>query len=536
MTNCNKTVINALGGRLALLRTLHGSANAQTLARQLARRDVGFFIRAFAFSFDPRQTPADQPYVPYAFQSNLIKTLSRSMQHGEDVLIEKSRDMGVTWTIVLMFLHAWLFKPGFHALLGSRKEDLVDRRGDISTLFGKLRFALNWLPTFLLPEGFTPRLHDSHMRLINPANGNTLTGESSNDQFGRGGRYSAVLMDEFPFWPMDEAAWSAVGQSTPCRIAVGTPYGKNNTFARLRFDSPIQVVRLHWELHPGKNSALNPGWIAKQQTRMSAEERARELEIQYTLSLSNRVFAGFNESHRARALSPVPNKRIIRAWDFGFHCPACLFIQIKDNQQWLILEELTGQQTLLSAFARQVLSVSAARYSGFDFEDVCDPAGAQRSDKSDTSSIEILNALGVYPFYQPTRILPTLELIRMKLAETLPPEILPVNDLNAQNADANHGPVFGPEDTPDPGLPEPGLKVDAEKCPKLIEAFEGGYRYSNANQELPMQEHPYEDVIDCLRYAVGAKLSPNSLLGRVNNRSGRRGKRRYSSQNPLTGY
>ncbi|MEB3206243.1 MAG: hypothetical protein VKK59_02695 [Vampirovibrionales bacterium] len=476
--------------RLYLLRKAEKSPKIQALCRELARRDLGFFLRMFAWTFDPRaqqDTPdtdsrihlPDRPFVPYDFQHHLLEQIVPCITHGEDFLVEKSRDMGVTWTIMLVFLHSWLFKSGFHALVGSRKEDLVDRRGDISTLFGKLRYAISWLPNWLLPEGFQPKRHDTHMKLVNPVNGNTITGESSNDQFGRGGRYTAVLLDEFPFWPMDDAAWAAVGQSTPCRIAVGTPYGMRNTFARLAHETPIQKARIHWRAHPQKDDR----WFEQQKKRMTAEEIGRELEINYHLSLSNRVYSGYTSAHCGR-FQPMVAKRVIRSWDFGFQCPACLFIQINDDGGWRVIREVVGNKTLLVDFAKRVLAESAALFEGCQFEDICDPAGAQRSDKSDQSSIEILNTLGIYPFYQfegaARRIAPGIELVRMKLAEVLPDG-------------------------------SPGLCVD-ERCKQTISALEGGYRYASPHHELPLEEHPYEDVMDCLRYAICHKLSPRSVL------------------------
>jgi hypothetical protein len=44
--------------------------------------------------------------------------------------------------------------------------------------------------------------------------------------------------------------------------------------------------------------------------------------------------------------------------------------------------------------------------------------------------------------------------------------------------------------------------VDAEKCPVLVDALQGGYRYVSPDSEELAQVHPYEDVADALRYAV----------------------------------
>jgi hypothetical protein len=408
------------------------------------------------------------------------------------LLIEKSRDMGISWLILLVFQYYWLFREGANFHLGSRKEDAVDRKGDISTLFEKLRYNLDWLPTWMKPLRYQGNL----LRLVNPTNGNSITGESSNENFGRGGRYRAVLFDEFPFWPGQDAAFASAGQSTPCRIIVGTPYGKTNRFAQLRFSGQIKISTLHWSQHPHKDNQ----WYEEQKTRMSEDEIARELDINYNLSLKNRVFRNFSHENKAE-LSPLEGVRVIRSWDFGYHCPACLFIQMDSDDQLRVLHEEVGKEDLLIDFAKRVLDASeqlfpADVFPKESFEDVCDPAGAQRSDKSTQTSIEILNSLGIYPYHDRTAIKDGLELIRMKLSEQL--------------------------------AGRPGLLVDLQ-CEKLIEAFEGGYRYSPTGSEAPIQEHPYEDVMDCLRYAVMAKCG-------IGDKTRRKSSSVHRPQNRYTGY
>ncbi len=476
--------------RYAWLMLASQSNELQSLLLEQCRRDILFWFEAFCWTFDPRTRPSHQPFRLYPYQRDFVLELRKAIDGGHDLLVEKSRDMGVSWLILLTFQYYWLFCEGSHFLVGSRKADYVDQKGDLSTLFEKLRYNLQWLPPWMHPAGFAPRRHDTLMRLINPANGNTITGESSNPNFGRGGRYRAIFLDEFPFWPCDAEAYASSGQSSPSRIVVGTPYGKANKFAQLRFNSPIRVRSLHWKLHPLKDA----NWYAGQARRMSADEIARELDINYNLSVSNRVFSGFGEEHKGD-LQPVEGRRIVRSWDFGYHCPACVFIQLDAGDRVQVLAEIVGRQELLIDFARRVKTFSQSRFEGFEFEDVCDPAGTQRSDKHDQTSIEILNSLGIYPFYQRSPILRGIELIRMKLAE--------------RNGDL------------------PGLRVNRD-CTRLIDAFEGGYRYASTDHELPIEEHPYEDVMDCLRYAILHKCGISSKAPKK--------PRRYKPANRHTGY
>lgn len=453
--------------RARLLQAARHSPPLQQLLLECCRRDILFWFKHFCWTFDPRLAQPHQPFVLYPYQEETVKTLAACIESGEDLLIEKSRDMGVSWLILLVYQYYWLFRKGANFHLGSRKQEAVDRKGDISTLFEKLRYNLDWLPDWMKPDGWQSGAHDNLLRLINPENGNVITGESSNENFARGGRYKSVFFDEFPFWPGQEAAYASAGQSTPCRVVVGTPYGKNNRFADLRFGGQVKTLSIHWTLHPCKDTA----WYEAQKSRMSEDEIARELDINYHLSVKNRVFRNFQEIHK-KTLSFIHDRKVIRSWDFGYHCPACLFIQKDSDDCLLVLAEEVGREDLLVDFARRVLARGEELFPGAQFEDICDPAGAQRSDKSAQTSIEILNSLGIYPYYGRSNIQDGIELIRMKLS--------------ARMGD------------------KPGLMVD-RSCVKLIEALEGGYRYISERSELPFEEHPYEDVVDCLRYAVMAK-------------------------------
>lgn len=475
--------------RARLLQAAQSSETLQALLRLQCQRDILFWFNQFCWTFDPRLAQPHQPFVLYPYQEEALRQIVRAIETGEDLLIEKSRDMGISWLILLAFQYYWLFREGANFHLGSRKQEAVDRKGDISTLMEKLRYNLDWLPDWMKPPGFQDSQHDNLLRLLNPANGNVITGESSNENFGRGGRYKAVLFDEFPFWPMQDAAYASAGQSTPCRLVVGTPYGKQNRFAELRFSGQVSILRVHWKQHPHKDA----NWYERQKGRLSEDELARELDINYHLSQKDRVFRHFGAEHQ-ETLEYNPHKRVIRSWDFGYHCPACLFIQIDADDRLLVLREVVGDADLLVDFAGRVLALSQDSFPNACFEDVCDPAGAQRSDKSAQTCIEILNSLGIYPAHDRSLIQDGLELIRMKLS-------------------ANTG-------------ERPDLIVD-KRCVKLIEAFEGGYRYI-PGKETPLQEHPYEDVMDCLRYAVMYKCG-------IRSRNPRKPKP-YRPQNHYTGY
>lgn len=216
------------------------------------RKDPLFFFNAFLWTQDPRKQPSDLPFVTYDYEDNLIKWVLTHIKEGKDCLGEKSRDMGFSWSLMGCVLYLWMFQDGFLAHIGSKKEDDVDRSGDIRSLFEKLRYLIKELPDWLRPYGFDWKKHSMFMRLINPMNNNSITGESANRDFGRAGRYSVCILDEFAFMEYADEAWTGTGDSTKCRIPISTPCGTGNKFWQLRFKSKIDVFTAHWTMHPEK--------------------------------------------------------------------------------------------------------------------------------------------------------------------------------------------------------------------------------------------------------------------------------------------
>jgi len=230
--------------------------NFQASVRRACELDPIYYINCFCWTKDPRVKPDVLPFILYDFQEKSVYALIDSIERGEDLLVEKSRDMGVSWFILMVFEWFWNFQPGSDFRVGSRKEEYVDKLGDIDTLIEKIRFDLKRKPLFLLPKGFRPDEHATFMKIINPESGNSIVGESANPSFGSGGRRRAILLDEFSKWDnsVAGAAWTSTADVTPCRIPVSTPLGSANKFGQLANGTheKIKKLTLHWTLHPKK--------------------------------------------------------------------------------------------------------------------------------------------------------------------------------------------------------------------------------------------------------------------------------------------
>lgn len=226
------------------------------VVRELFKRDVLFAFNTFFVTYDPRlKGGKDVPFVTYPFQDETILEINRCIEQGENLFADKSRDMGMTYMVLYVFLWRWLTRRGESFKIGSRKEDYVDKPGDMDSLFEKLRYQLKFLPYFLLPRGWDFRKNSAFMRLMNPELGCSIIGEATNADFARGGRNVAVFFDEFEAWDETaEQAWRSATDSTRCKMVVGTPKGSGNKFAELSRTSEVKnKLHLLWHRHPLKS-------------------------------------------------------------------------------------------------------------------------------------------------------------------------------------------------------------------------------------------------------------------------------------------
>lgn len=225
------------------------------------------FISHWCDTVDPRRTgtdtPARVPFVLFPRQSELAQFLHELVKAQANGLIEKCRDMGATWDAAAFSCWAWRFMEGASIGWGSRKAELVDRIGDMDSIFEKLRATIDSWPREFWPKGYDPDRHASYMKIINPENGNTITGESG-DEIGRGGRKLIYFKDESAHYERPEKIEAALGDNTNTQVDISSVNGLGNVFHRRReagiiWEPGMQMERgktyvfiMDWTDHPQK--------------------------------------------------------------------------------------------------------------------------------------------------------------------------------------------------------------------------------------------------------------------------------------------
>lgn len=244
------------------------------------------FINDWGMTFDPRNAevalPSVVPFLLFPKQREFIDWLYERWRAREDGLVEKSRDMGVSWLCVGFAAWMLIFWPGTVVGFGSRKEEYVDKIGDPKSLFWKIRQFVSLLPMEFRPIGWDEKKHAPHMRVLNEQTGSSIVGEAG-DNIGRGNRTSIYFKDESAFYEHAEAIDAALSQTSNCKIDVSTPNGSGNPFYRKAHGGRIKKFVFDWTDDPRKDD----GWYRRQCEMLDPIIVAQEIDRDYESSVSN---------------------------------------------------------------------------------------------------------------------------------------------------------------------------------------------------------------------------------------------------------
>jgi hypothetical protein len=233
------------------------------LFRNIAARDLLWYVNTFLYTHSPKDYPDQpiRPFVTWPYQNrDLLKLQAAIGKH--DINITKSRDMGATWLCLLAIEHRWHFRPHQKFLIASEKEELVDKPGDMRSLFEKIDFLHKYQPVWIRPRTDASKRHRG-----NADNLSTIDGEATVRDLGRSDRLTACMIDEYASISFTEEIERATRDATNCRIRNSTPKPRNaeggqffkffdREFKRDPSPENPKLIIQHWTQHPLKAAGL----------------------------------------------------------------------------------------------------------------------------------------------------------------------------------------------------------------------------------------------------------------------------------------
>lgn len=192
------------------------------------------FLTNWCCALDLQEEYATSPQVGLFPDWPHVRAVVFAMWPARDVLIEKSRRMMVSWTVMACVLHDLLFQQNWPIMTLSRVEGLVDNGGEKSTwesLHGKVRFLWDHLPPFL--RGWNMEFR--HLSIVNRDLNNLVQGFGSSSSPGRSGGFNRAILDEFAWVTHSEQAMAAITAAcSKGKVLISTPHGRGNAFYRIR--------------------------------------------------------------------------------------------------------------------------------------------------------------------------------------------------------------------------------------------------------------------------------------------------------------
>lgn len=285
--------------RIALLNVLQTDPAMRAGVMVYYRSNLIAWVNDWCMTFDPRiaaPNPRWMPFLLFKRQEEFLVFLEGCLADKECGLVEKARDIGASWLCVAFSVWLWLFHPGSAIGWGSRKEEYVDDKDDPKAIFTKIRQLLQQLPAWMMPEGFTMRQHGTYMKIINPVNGSTITGEAGSN-IGRGGRTTIYFKDESAHYEHPESIEAALGDNTDVQIDISSVNGSANVFYSRRMAGVVWTPGSHigkgmtrvfvfdWRDHPGKSQEWYDSRRAKAEREGLLHLFAQEVDRDYAGSV-----------------------------------------------------------------------------------------------------------------------------------------------------------------------------------------------------------------------------------------------------------
>lgn len=338
--------------RLAVTRAMRNSGAVQATIFERCKEDFQFWADNFAWTWEPRSKAKEwkkRPMVFFDYQRDFANYWVGDGEeyrnaHGDlwALVVDKSRDMGVTWELVHLMLWEWQFHHESFGIIARLQKDVDDGTNVPDSIMGRIRWACRQQPISLRPPGFrTQRRLKAKDKLLMMVNGDAvIRGSATVDDAFRSKRMRRVVIDEANMIRNLGRMLESITDVCEAPVAVSSVRGRSTDFARLAHGEIAKVCRpgerglgylrftFHYSKHPLKDPTTELGqrWMKAAKAQRSEVAWAQEQEIDYMASLPGRCWPECKRnllvySHKEwRKVDPWLDHRSVvwvEAWDFG---------------------------------------------------------------------------------------------------------------------------------------------------------------------------------------------------------------------------
>ena len=302
------------------------------------------FIEQFGWIINPKFHNEVKPFFLFQYQKDVIKKVWESEISGQEneILVDKPREMGLTWVFVWYYIWRWLFTKNWSGAVLSRTETEVDdgTSSPEKSIFGKIRWGLSMLPDYLIPDDFTFKNKkgtntDQSLRLTNPQLMSSIVGSTANENAFRGSRFSFSWVDECFFVEHFQAVHRSISHIASTRVYVSTSKtGRSNQKFVDLIREAGNYISLTWKDNPFKDQT----WYDEKKKESEFDPEAmKEIEVSYSVNSTMQYYPELAQSK----IAPVAYDRkrpFYISLDYGKQDHTVLIFWQYDGTNFNILE------------------------------------------------------------------------------------------------------------------------------------------------------------------------------------------------------
>lgn len=224
----------------------------------IVSEDVCAFANLLVYVFEPRPPagPKSIPLMLWPDQADVLTWFDECFGR-RDAVCEKSRGIGMSWTIIVLFYHKWRFMHGCKLGICTKDESTLDGP-DANFLLGKFQFIHDNMPAWLRVDSFgndiMKRTIQDHT-IVNTIMDSTITGYAPTDMKPRSLRFTAFAHDEHALYPRNsQEAHASVSGTTNSIFFISTWHSHDDAFDALTTDTKSGRLRIrtYWWNNPDR--------------------------------------------------------------------------------------------------------------------------------------------------------------------------------------------------------------------------------------------------------------------------------------------
>ena len=240
-------------------------------------------------------------------------------------------------------------------------------------------------------------------------------------------------------------------------------------------DYDPDITRLTLSSYENK-AFMKPGYLTMLEAMPPSWQRRYLMGEVGALTEGTPVYPAFQEPIHVHETKLIPDRPLIRGWDFGYRKAACVWAQQEDSGRLLVHKEWMAIETPEDAFIDGVITRTNLWFGARVARDYGDPAARNR-DPHGVSALTRLTQHGIQMSYRQTTYGQRIPLINQRFSQLV-------------------GGV-------------PAITINPA-CQILIEGLMGGYRFPelvegrdlNAKQEIPAKDGWFDHLADAFSYLM----------------------------------